>query len=129
MKTFVLPHGNEALRKELNTPSPVKRIVTVDEYKPKRSLEQNARLWAILTHIAEQVPDENGRMYSPETWLEFFKGRFLGKDVIVVDGETSVVAKRSSKLKVMEFAEFMTQVEAWGVDHNVKYWSDLGETG
>ena len=74
-------------------------ILTVEEMQSTRSVMQNSRLWAILTDIAEQLPDENGKHYSPETWLSFFKSKFLGKDTMVVDGAVHLVesAARNSR--------------------------------
>lgn len=94
-------------------------------HKDTRSHEQNARYWAILTEISEQLTPE-GRAHSPETWHEYFKAKFIGKDVLLVDGEPFLVAKTSTKLKVAEFGDYMTQVEAWGVEHGVKFteWRD-----
>ena len=89
-------------------------------WKSTRSLEANARYWAILTEISEQLRPE-GKQYSPETWHEYMKARFIGKDVVIVDGEPFLVAKTSTKLKTAEFGDYMTQVEAWGVEHGVKF--------
>lgn len=99
--------------------------ITVEYLDRKRSIEQNARLWAILTHVSEQIADENGKKYSPETWLSFFKSKILGKDTMVVDGELHLVEKRSSTLKVVEFGNFMTQIEAWAVDHGVNFYQGV----
>ena len=89
-------------------------------WKSTRSLEANARYWVILTEISEQLKPD-GREYSPETWHEYAKARFIGKDVVIVDGEPFLIAKTSTKLKVAEFSDFMAQVEAWGVEHGVKF--------
>ena len=93
---------------------------TLVPHKSTRSLEQNARYWSLLTEISEQLKPE-GREYSPETWHEYMKARFIGKDVVIVDGEPFLIAKTSTKLKVAEFSDFMAQVEAWGVEHGVKF--------
>ena len=89
-------------------------------WKATRSSEQNRRYWSILTEISEQLRPE-GKQYSPETWHEYAKARFIGKDVVIVDGEPFLIAKTSTKLKVAEFSDFMAQVEAWGVEHGVKF--------
>lgn len=128
MRSFVIPAGQQSLLDTLAQLDPKGRyVVEVKEYKRARSLEQNARYWAILTHIAEQLPDENDRMYSTETWHEFFKAKFLGKDTLIIDGEPVLVQKTTTKLKVLEFGDYMTQVEAWAVDHDVKFYDQLQE--
>lgn len=101
---------------------------TLVPHKSSRSLEQNARYWSLLTEISEQLwPD--GKQYEPEIYHEYFKGRFLGK-VQVNFGENddaAFVPKSTTKLAVKDFGDFMTQVEAWGVEHGVKFteWREI----
>ena len=101
---------------------PLDRVMdfTLAPHKSSRSLEQNARYWSLLTEISEQLKPD-GNKYSPETWHEYMKARFIGKDVVIVDGEPLLIAKTSTKLKVAEFGDYMTQVEAWGVEHGVRF--------
>ncbi len=91
-------------------------------WKGTRSQEQNALYWVRLTEISEQLfPD--GKHYDAEVYHEYLKGRFLGKLQITMDenDETVFVNKSTTKLKVSDFADYMTQVEAWGVEHGVKF--------
>ena len=101
---------------------------TLAPHKSTRSTQANARYWAMLTEISEQVHPE-GKTYSPETWHEYFKARFIGKDVLILDGEPFLVAKTSTKLKVADFGDYMTQVEAWGIDHEVQFTAWEYQTG
>lgn len=88
--------------------------VTVEEHKPSRSVEQNARYWALLTEISQQAPSSmGGEWHSPEVWHEYCAKRFLGMEAGPFGHG---VRKRTSKLKVSEFADYMTQVEAWAAD-------------
>ena len=116
---------SDALSKLSGLPLNKPWVLTVDEMKSKRSVEQNSRLWAILTDIAEQLPDEDGKHYSPETWLSFFKAQILGKDTMIVDGNFHLVDKRSSNLKVSEFGDFMQQIEVFAVEHGVKLYQGV----
>lgn len=124
MKSFVLPVGMHSLLQHLEAYGDRKAIVEVRPYGRSRSLEQNARYWAILTDIAEQVKP-NGQEYSPETFHEYFKAKFLGKDTLIIDGDPVLVQRTTTKLKVMEFMDYMTQVEAWAVDHGVHFYDSL----
>ena len=48
--------------------------VTVEEAKPTRTLEQNSRLWALLTDVSRQVQwpvDGKLQRLSPEDWKRF----------------------------------------------------------
>ena len=97
---------------------------TLVPHKSTRSLEQNARYWSLLTEISEQLKPD-GKQYSPETWHEYMKARFIGKDVVTIDGDITLVAKTSTTLKTTEFADYLTCVEAWGVEHGVKFSADM----
>jgi len=85
--------------------------VTVEELKSQRSVQQNAYYWVLLTAISQQAPQHMGGEYhSPDTWHEYFAGRFLGYE----PGPYGTgIRKRTSKLRVAEFAEYVQQVEAW----------------
>ena len=99
--------------------------VIVKPYKKKRSVEQNARHWAILTQISDQWEQKTGNKYSPETWHEFFKTTFIGKDTIIVDGSPHLISKTSTTLNTMEFRDFDMQIEAWASEHEFKlYFED-----
>ena len=89
-------------------------------WKSTRSQEQNALYWGRLTEISEQIYPE-GKQYSPEVWHEWMKAQFLGKTVIVVDGEPHIVPKTTTTLKTVDFADYLTQVEAWGAEHGVLF--------
>lgn len=123
MKSFITPAGTRALLEFIESHQDKKLVFEVKEYGRKRSVEQNNRYWAILTDIAEQVKPD--REYSPETWHEYFKAKFIGKDTMIIDGEPVLVQKTTTNLRVLEFGDYMTQVEAWAVDHNVRFYENL----
>ena len=110
----------QAIRAIQSIPANEVMDFTLVPHKSSRSLEQNARYWSLLTEISEQLTPE-GKVYSPETWHEYMKARYIGKDVVIVDGEPFLIAKTSTKLKVPEFGDYMTQVEAWGTEHGVRF--------
>ena len=88
--------------------------VEIEPHKANRSHEQNARYWALLTEISQQAPSSmGGEWHSPEVWHEYCAKRFLGMEAGPFGHG---VRKRTSKLKVSEFADYMTQVEAWAAD-------------
>lgn len=93
--------------------------VMIEETKRVRSAQQNARYWAILGQIADQMALRMDKGYDTTTWHEWFKAKFLGRDMIEVDGLAHHVARRSSKLKVGEFLDYCTQVEVWAAENGV----------
>jgi hypothetical protein len=66
-----------------------------------------------------------GEHYSPETWHQWAKSRFLGCDEFSLpNGKTLTIPKSSANLDVAEFNEFMEEVEAWAAERDV-YLEDM----
>jgi hypothetical protein len=78
-------------------------------YKSKRSLDQNARYWAILREIAAVVWVD-GKQFSDEAWHEHFKRTFIGCDDLPGGGTVGI---STTTLTVAEFADYMTRIEQW----------------
>jgi hypothetical protein len=94
------------------------------EYKaPKRSLPQNARMWAMLTDIAQQVPWHGIRL-SPDDWKILFLDA-LKREVRMVpniDGNGFITLGRSSSdLSKEEMGDLMTLIEMFGAKHGVVF--------
>jgi hypothetical protein len=85
-------------------------VVTVEAYQAKRSGEQNRRLWAILTDVAEQAVVD-GKRFSKEAWFEYFKGQFAPKQ----EGPNGLVAVSTTQMTKQQFGDFMTRVEVAAV--------------
>lgn len=85
-------------------------VVTVEAYAAKRSGEQNRRLWAILTDVAEQAVVD-GKSFSKVAWFEYFKGQFAPKQ----EGPNGLVAVSTTQMTKQQFADFMTRVEVAAV--------------
>jgi hypothetical protein len=92
------------------------------EAKPEtRSLAQNARLWAMLTDVSQQV-DWYGRKLSPEDWKHVFTAALDKQDVVPgINGGFVVLGKSTSKMSRREMAELQELIEAFGVDKGVKF--------
>lgn len=90
--------------------------------KPQtRSLEQNARLWAMLTDISEQV-EWYGRKLTPENWKHVFTAALKKQDVVPgLDGGFVVLGQSTSKMTKSEMADLQTLMEAFGADKGVKF--------
>lgn len=96
--------------------------------EPRRTLDQNAKLWPMLHDIAIQFP-YHGEHRTPDEW----KGLMLhacGKEVHFLpslDGKGFVpFGMRSSKLSKREFAELIEFIYAWGAENGIR-WSDPAE--
>ena len=95
------------------------------EFKaPKRSLEQNARMWLLLDAISKQVI-WHGERYSKEDWKDYFchilsGGRFMPDE----SGASSIpVGHRTSEMSKSEMSDLQTIIDVfcatYGVTTNV----------
>ncbi len=124
---FTLAHETARKRAiEAVTNAPAGARVKIEE--PRRTLDQNAKLWPMLTDVAMQVP-YHGEHRTPDEW----KGLFMhacGKEVRflpALDGKGFVpFGMRSSVLSKREFAELIEFIYAWGAENGV-VWSDPAE--
>ena len=95
----------------------------VVEVKPEtRSLEQNARLWALLTEVSEQV-DWYGKRLTPEEWKHLFTASLRKLSVVPNLEGTGFVALglSTSNMTRAEMSDLQTLIEAFGAERGVKF--------
>lgn len=80
-------------------------------HKANRTLEQNARIWALMNEISQQAPSAmGGEWWAPEVWYDYCARRFGG----VEPGPFGQPARvHPSKFDKQKFSDYMTEVEAW----------------
>lgn len=95
---------------------------------PRRTLDQNSKLWPMLADVATQI-EYHGEFRTPEEW----KGLFMhacGKEVRflpALDGKGFVpFGMSSSKLGKSDFSQLIEFILAWGAENGV-VWSDPKE--
>ena len=98
---------------------------TVVQFKPEgRTLDQNAKLWAMLSDIARARPE--GRAMPPEVWKAAFMSA-LGHEITWQPGIEGAppfpVGFRTSRLSKAMMGELLTFVAAYGDRHGVA-WSE-----
>ncbi len=96
------------------------------EFKgPQRTLDQNAKMWSMLTDVATQKYHQN-RKYTTDQWKAIFM-HACGQDVEFLpslDGSTFIpYGNRSSDLSKAEMSDLIECMTAWGAENNV-VWSD-----
>lgn len=130
MSRAILVLANPAIREKAHkwiNDAPEKTRV---EFKaPKRSLDQNAMLWACLTDISRQVK-YHGLTLTPEDYKILFLDALKRETRVVPNVDnTGLVAlgRSSSDLSVSEFSELIELILAWGAQNDVKF-SDRGLT-
>ena len=97
--------------------------------RPKRSLEQNAKMWAMLQDVARSEPED--RQWMPETWKCAFM-HALGHHVIfaeALDGSGPFpVGFKTSNLTSAQMSDLITLIQEYGDRHAV-VWRDVERGG
>lgn len=97
---------------------------SVLEVKPaRRTLDQNARLWAMLSDVSTSMP--GGRRLTPEQWKCVFM-QACGWEVQFLeglDGQPFPAGFRSSKMSKQQMIDLQDFIQAWGDENGVR-WSE-----
>lgn len=95
----------------------------VEFKKPKRTLDQNAKMWAMLTEVAEQVP-WHGLKLTPDDWKLIFLDA-LKREVRMVpniDGNGFVsLGRSSSDLSKDEMGMLLELIMEFGARRDVVF--------
>lgn len=92
----------------------------------KRSDDQNAKMWAMLSDISRTKPE--GRAHIPEVWKCIFMAA-LGHEVkfeMGLDNQPFPIGFRTSKLTKAQMSDLIEFIYAYGAKNNVK-WSEKYE--
>jgi hypothetical protein len=96
---------------------------TVRFSPPKRTDDANARMWAQLHDLAEQV-EWHGVHLTAEEWKDVMTAGLKRLRVVPgIDGGFVVVGASTSRMSRAEFADLLALISAFGDQNGVK-WSD-----
>lgn len=89
--------------------------VILRPFRDKRSLEQNALMWVLLTAISEQT-DWFGERLTPEEWKDLLTA-FVRKQRVVpgINGGMVLLGSRTSKMTKAEMTELLDAIN-WFMD-------------
>lgn len=95
------------------------------EIKPEtRSSEQNAKMWAMLGEIANQV-DWYGQKLDSSDWKHVFTASLKKQRTVPgIDGGFVVLGLATSKMIVADMAELIELMLAFGTQRGVKFSDD-----
>ncbi|UYZ83181.1 recombination protein NinB [Entomomonas sp. E2T0] len=94
--------------------------------KSKRTLEQNAKMWAMLTDIANQkqwVINGVLQTIKPAEWKDILNAA-LDQEMKVtqgINGGMVFLGKRTSQMSVKEMTDLIELMHAFGAEHNIKW--------
>ena len=91
--------------------------------RPRRTLDQNDKLWPMLADISRQV-QWAGMWLKPEDWKDLFTAALRGQRVVPgIDGGFVALGQRTSKMSVRELSELIEYMYAFGSERGVE-WSE-----
>ncbi len=102
--------------------APAGSVVTIA--RPRRTSDQNARLWALLSRISAAKPE--GRELTPDIWKSLFMHSLDHEQrfEMALDGKGFVpMGFRSSKLTKDQFSDLFLVIEEYAARQNI----DLGD--
>ncbi len=88
---------------------------------PTRNLDQNAKLWAMLHDISEQV-NWHGNKLTDDEWKDVFSSALKRQRVVPgIDGGFVVCGQRTSTMSKREFSEMIELITAFAAEHGVVF--------
>ncbi|MEO1721359.1 MAG: recombination protein NinB [Pseudomonadota bacterium] len=125
-QTIILASSKARLRaQDLIQRAPWNAVVTI---KPeRRSTEQNAKLWAMISDVSRAKPE--GRAHTPEVWKALFMaacGHEVQFEQGLENGSPFPVGFRSSRLTKAQMCDLIDFISAYGARHGVP-WSNEPE--
>ena len=101
------------------------------ELEAPRTIDQNAKLWALLTDISGQVPWAcNGKMgkLSKEDWKDIFSAELRKEQRVAqgISGGFVLLGAHTHKMKKRELSDLIEVIYAFGAEHQVT-WSEVEE--
>lgn len=111
--------------KKLIDQAPSGYVASVAE--PKRTLDQNDKLWAMLSDVSVSMP--GGRRLIPDDWKCVFL-HACGWDVQFLEGLDGRPFPRgfsSSKLTKSQMSDLINFIQAWGDENGVRWSADIQE--
>lgn len=101
----------------------------VVEIKPRtRSLDQNAKMWAMLADLSRQV-EWYGQRLTSEEWKDVLTAALKKQKAVPgIDGGFVVIGARTRNMTIREMSDLVELMYAFGAERDVK-WSDPAPRG
>lgn len=95
--------------------------MSLEARKATRSTQQNARMWAMLNEISQQV-QWHGQKLTAEDWKDMATAALKRQRVVPgIDGGFVVLGQRTSKMTKAEMSDLLELIQAFGAQHGVKF--------
>lgn len=95
---------------------------SVEFRAPRRSTDQNALMWSLLTQISKQV-EWFGKKRSPEDWKDLATAALRGAEFVpgITPGTVVPLGMRTSQMTSAEISELIESLYAFGAERDVKF--------
>ena len=106
--------------------------MTIEFKDKRRSTDQNAAMWSLLTQVARQRPTHNGVKMSATTWKAVFLDA-LGAEITWLpkldDPGMFAFGHRSSQLTVAQMTDLIELILAWSATQGltIEHFDDASE--
>ena len=93
----------------------------LEQREMTRTLEQNAKMWAVLDDISKQV-DWHGEKLSSEDWKHVLTASLKKQKAVPgIDGGFVVLGVSTKKMKISEMRDLIELAHAFGAEHDVDF--------
>lgn len=125
-QTFVLSTSQAKQRAaQAVIAAPQNWMVSISE--PRRSLQQNALMWALLTDLAHQMV-WHGQRLTAENWKDMLTASLKQQQVVPgIEGGFVVLGTSTRRMSKPEMAELIDLIYAFGTERGVKF-SDVDQS-
>jgi hypothetical protein len=122
-RALIQIHGDESRKRAVEWVHKAPPETVIEFRRARRSTEQNNRLWAMLTDVAEQQTIR-GKKYKPDQWKTIFM-QALGREMQIMptlNGTTWFpCGYSSSSLTKEEMSDLLESIAAWGAENGVVF--------
>ena len=125
-KTFILRKQDDLLpfvqyAQKFSLTKPVQ--IDISLYKKRRSLDQNAKMWAMLQDVSDQV-EWHGERLSKESWKDMFTASLKRQKAVPgLDGGFVVLGARTSEMSTSDISDLIEIMNAFASEREV-VWTD-----
>lgn len=117
--------AQRAFAKQLIDKAPDNAVVRVSA--PTRSLDQNAKMHAMLSDLSRAKPE--GRRHTPDVWKAIMMQAcgHASQFEFGLDGQPFPLGFRSSRLTVSQMSDLIEFMYAYGAEHDVRWSEPMAE--
>lgn len=95
---------------------------SVEFRAPRRSTDQNALMWSLLTQLSKQV-EWCGKKRSPEDWKDLTTAALRNAEFVpgITPGTVVPLGMRTSQMTGQEISDLIESIIAFGIERGVKF--------